>query len=188
MDMRSVESRYLNQLAHEYPSPETYGDDPCEPFLPQGFQDLGREIARRIETLTSLYNAFKKGLISFDGKTYIEPANPRFHFEKVDASEAYRITNIHNGEFATTLRVSDTETDTSADFITTVFADRTQPNLGAVQTKVVPHYTGKLYYRAGLESGQTTASTNTWPSQPRVNSNLSRPAVPAAITKTRPWS
>ena len=85
---------------------------------------------------------------------YIDPANPRFRFEKVDASEAYRTTDINNGEFITTLRITDIEIGANADFITTVLANRTQPNLGAVQTKVVPYYHGKLYYRASLESGQ----------------------------------
>lgn len=113
----------------------------------------GKNFSVAIEESVNLGNLWHTGF-SFDGKTYIDPDNPRFHFEKADASEAFRITDIHNGEFVTTLRVTCTETDTSADFITTVLANRTQPNLGAVQTKVVPHYNGKLYYRAGLESGQ----------------------------------
>jgi len=113
----------------------------------------GKTFPVAIEESVNLGNLWHTGF-SFDGKTYIDPDNPRFHFEKVDASEAYRTTDIHNGEFVTTFRVTDTETDACADFFTTVLANRTQPNLGAVQTKVVPHYTGKLYYRAGLESGQ----------------------------------
>ncbi len=113
----------------------------------------GKTFPVAIEESVNLGNLWHTG-VSFDGETYIDPANPRFRFEKVDASEAYRTTDIHKGEFVTTFRVTDTETDACADFFTTVLANCTQPNLGAVQTKVVPHYTGKLYYRAGLESGQ----------------------------------
>ena len=113
----------------------------------------GKTLPVAIEESVNLGNLWHTGF-SFDGQTYLDPANPRFRFEKIGPSEAYRITDIHNGEFVTTLRVTDTETGARADFITTVLANRTQPNLGAVQTKVVPHYNGKLYYRASLESGQ----------------------------------
>lgn len=113
----------------------------------------GKTFPVAIEESVNLGNLWHTGF-SFDGETYIDPANPRFRFEKVDTAEAYRTTDIYNGEFIITLRVTDTETRTSADFITTVLVNRTQPNLGAVQTKVVPHYDGTLYYRASLESGQ----------------------------------
>lgn len=113
----------------------------------------GKTFRVAIEESVNLGNLWHTGF-SFDGETYIDQANPRFRFDKVDVFEAYRITDIHNGLFVTTLRVTDTETGAKGDFITTVLANRTQPNLGAVQTKVVPHYNGTLYYRAGLESGQ----------------------------------
>jgi len=113
----------------------------------------GKTFPVAIEESVNLGNLWHIGF-SFDGQTYIDPNNPRFGFEKVDASEAYRITDIHNGEFVTSLRVTDTAIGASADFITKVLVNRTQPNLGAVQTKVIPHYNGKLYYRASLESGQ----------------------------------
>ena len=64
----------------------------------------GRTFPVAIEESVNLGNLWHTGF-SFDGKTYVDPNNPRFHFEKVDASEAYRITDIHNGEFVTTLRM-----------------------------------------------------------------------------------
>ncbi|MGD8702608.1 MAG: hypothetical protein PVH26_09225, partial [Desulfosarcina sp.] len=113
----------------------------------------GKTFPVAIEESVNLGNLWHTGF-SFDGETYLDPANPRFRFEHVDASEAYRTTDIHCGVFVTALRVTDTETGASADFISTVLANRTHPNLGAAQTKIVPHYDGKLYYRASLESGQ----------------------------------